>query len=118
MQLDGMVKRLKDAGRNIFISMNNAASVKKKQKPEPREVEDLRAKEGRGKQGMKEDIDPALLEALGLKHKLKAAGKKILSTLGHGSDEDLRKDLQKKVGVPQFTLIVDDQFNGDGSIYA
>ena len=30
MQLDGMVKRLKDAGRNIFIGMNNAASVKKK----------------------------------------------------------------------------------------
>ena len=30
MQLDGMVKRLKDAGRNIFISMNNAAIIKKK----------------------------------------------------------------------------------------
>ena len=30
MQLEGMVKRLKDAGRNIFISMNNAASLKKK----------------------------------------------------------------------------------------
>ena len=25
-----MVKRLKDAGRNIFIGMNNAASVKKR----------------------------------------------------------------------------------------
>ena len=30
MQLEGMVKRLKDAGRNIFMGMNNAAMIKKK----------------------------------------------------------------------------------------
>ena len=83
------------------ITDESPPTVVKTQKPEPRSVEDLKAKEGRGKQGMKEEIDSDLLEALGLKHKLKAAGKKILSTLGHGSDEDLRKDLQKKVGVPQ-----------------
>lgn len=29
---------------------------------------------------------------------LKAVGKKVLTTLGHGSDEDLKKDLQKKMG--------------------
>jgi hypothetical protein len=30
MQLEGMMKRLKDAGRNIFLGSNDAASVKKK----------------------------------------------------------------------------------------
>ena len=51
------------------ITDESPATVVKTQKPEPRSAEDLKAKEGRGKQGMKEDIDPALLEALGLKHK-------------------------------------------------
>ena len=37
----------------------------------------------------------------GVLDKVKAVGKKALETLGHGSDEQLRKDLQKKVGVPQ-----------------
>ena len=37
----------------------------------------------------------------GLGDKLKAVGKKALEKLGHGSDEDMRKDLQKKMGVPQ-----------------
>jgi hypothetical protein len=37
----------------------------------------------------------------GILDKVKAVGKKALDTLTHGSDEDLRKDLQKKVGVPQ-----------------
>ena len=32
---------------------------------------------------------------------VKTAAKKGIETLGHGSDEDLIKDLQKKVGVPQ-----------------
>ena len=30
MQLEGMMKRLKDAGRNIFLGNNDAASVKKR----------------------------------------------------------------------------------------
>lgn len=37
----------------------------------------------------------------GILDKVKAVGKKALDTLGHGSDEDMRKDLQKKIGVPQ-----------------
>ena len=37
----------------------------------------------------------------GLGDKLKEVGKKALEKLGHGSDEDMRKDLQKKMGVPQ-----------------
>jgi hypothetical protein len=37
----------------------------------------------------------------GVVDKLKAVGKKALEKLGHGSDEDMRKDLQKKMGVPQ-----------------
>jgi len=32
---------------------------------------------------------------------LKAMGKKALDTLGHGDDEDLIKDMQKKAGLPQ-----------------
>ena len=36
----------------------------------------------------------------GLGDKLKAVGKKALEKLGHGSDEDMRKDLQKKMGLP------------------
>jgi hypothetical protein len=30
MQLEGMLKRLKNASRNIFLSMNNATILKKK----------------------------------------------------------------------------------------
>jgi hypothetical protein len=30
MQIEGMIKRLKDASRNIFLGMNNAASLKKR----------------------------------------------------------------------------------------
>jgi hypothetical protein len=30
MQLEGMMKRLKDAGRNIFLGNNDAASIKKR----------------------------------------------------------------------------------------
>lgn len=30
MNLDGMMKRLKDAGRNIFMGTNDAASIKKR----------------------------------------------------------------------------------------
>lgn len=37
----------------------------------------------------------------GVMDKLKAAGKKVLDTLGHGDDEAMIKDLQKKAGVPQ-----------------
>lgn len=37
----------------------------------------------------------------GVVDKLKAVGKKALEKLGHGSDEDMRKDLQKKMGLPQ-----------------
>ena len=37
----------------------------------------------------------------GLGDKIKEVGKKALEKLGHGSDEDMRKDLQKKAGLPQ-----------------
>jgi hypothetical protein len=37
----------------------------------------------------------------GLMDKAKALGKKVLDKVGHGDDEDMIKDLQKKVGVPQ-----------------
>lgn len=37
----------------------------------------------------------------GLLDKAKEVGSKVLKTLGHGSDEDLIKDLQKKAGVPE-----------------
>lgn len=37
----------------------------------------------------------------GVMDKLKAVGKKVIDTLGHGDDEDMIKDLQKKAGVPQ-----------------
>jgi len=36
----------------------------------------------------------------GVVDKVKDAVKKGLDKLGHGSDEDMRKDLQKKMGVP------------------
>ena len=83
------------------ITDESPATVVKTQKPEPRDAEDLKAKEGRGKQGMKEEIDSDLLEALGLKHKLKAAGKSFLSKVGGGSDKDQLKRLQKDMGLPQ-----------------
>jgi hypothetical protein len=37
----------------------------------------------------------------GIMDKAKAFGKKVLDKVGHGDDEDMIKDLQKKVGVPQ-----------------
>lgn len=43
----------------------------------------------------KEEVDEGFMD------KAKEFGKKALDTLGHGSDEDLIKDLQKKAGVPQ-----------------
>ena len=30
MQLEGMMKRLKDASRNIFMALNDAATIKKR----------------------------------------------------------------------------------------
>jgi len=30
MQLEGMMKRLKDASRNIFLTLNNSAALKKR----------------------------------------------------------------------------------------
>lgn len=37
----------------------------------------------------------------GMMDKAKAFGKKVLDKVGHGDDEDMIKDLQKKAGVPQ-----------------
>jgi hypothetical protein len=52
------------------------------------------------------NIMPAQEEGLGDVVKkvggaIKQAGSKALDKLGHGSDDDLIKDLQKKVGAPQ-----------------
>ena len=30
MQIEGMIKRLKDASRNIFLTLNNSATLKKR----------------------------------------------------------------------------------------
>ena len=37
----------------------------------------------------------------GVMDTLKKVGGKVLDTLGHGDDEQMRKDLQKKMGIPQ-----------------
>ena len=37
----------------------------------------------------------------GMMDTVKKVGGKVLKTLGHGSDTDMRKDLQRKMGVPQ-----------------
>jgi hypothetical protein len=37
----------------------------------------------------------------GMMDTVKKVGGKVLKTLGHGSDADMRKDLQKKMGMPQ-----------------
>ena len=37
----------------------------------------------------------------GMMDTVKKVGGKVLKTLGHGSDADMRKDLQRKMGVPQ-----------------
>jgi len=37
----------------------------------------------------------------GVMDTVKKVGNKVLNKLGHGSDEDMRRDLQKKMGVPQ-----------------
>jgi hypothetical protein len=48
--------------------------------------------------GVTKAQQPAVAE--GVVDKVKDAVKKGLEKLGHGSDEDMRKDLQKKMGVP------------------
>jgi len=47
----------------------------------------------------KHEVDEGMLDSL--KAGMKKAAKKGLETLGHGSDEAMRKDLQKKMGLPQ-----------------
>jgi hypothetical protein len=42
-----------------------------------------------------EEIDEGMMDTM------KKVGGKVLKKLGHGSDEDMRKDLQRKMGVPQ-----------------
>jgi hypothetical protein len=42
-----------------------------------------------------EQIDEGMMDTV------KKVGGKVLKTLGHGSDADMRKDLQKKMGMPQ-----------------
>jgi len=37
----------------------------------------------------------------GMMDTVKKVGGKVLKTLGHGSDDDMRKDLQRKMGMPQ-----------------
>jgi hypothetical protein len=37
----------------------------------------------------------------GIMDTMKKVGGKVMKTLGHGSDDDMRKDLQRKMGVPQ-----------------
>ena len=48
--------------------------------------------------GVTKAQQPAVAE--GVVDKVKDVVKKGLEKLGHGSDEDMRKDLQKKMGVP------------------
>lgn len=48
-----------------------------------------------GKMEEKQEMEEGLLGAV------KRVGQKVLDTMGHGSDEDLIKDLQKKAGVPE-----------------
>jgi hypothetical protein len=48
--------------------------------------------------GVAEGIKDIAKKAVGA---VKKAGSKALDTLGHGSDEDMIKDLQKKTGMPQ-----------------
>lgn len=59
--------------------------------------------DGPGKDSDERKIDREKRKGMseGLMATLKKIGKKAVDTIGHGSDEDLRKDLQKKMGLPQ-----------------
>lgn len=57
---------------------------------------------GEAKKDDDEDVEEGLKDvAKKVGGAVKKAAGKAMDTLGHGSDEDLIKDLQKKVGVPQ-----------------
>jgi hypothetical protein len=43
----------------------------------------------------------------GVMDTVKKAGTKLLNVVGHGSDEDMKKDLQKKMGIPQKDVSTD-----------
>ena len=45
--------------------------------------------------------EETVAEAIGIKKVIRNVGSKLLTKLGHGSDEDMKKDLQRKMGVPQ-----------------
>jgi len=73
---------------------------KQKQKyGNPNEYEKYSSKKdysGRVKSTKEEvEIDEGMMDTV------KKVGGKVLKTLGHGSDADMRKDLQKKMGMPQ-----------------
>jgi hypothetical protein len=50
------------------------------------------------KEGMEEGLGDAVKKVGGMAKKVGGA---VLNKLGHGSDEDMRKDLQRKMGMPQ-----------------
>ena len=49
---------------------------------------------------MRSELKEEVVEE-GMMDTVKKVGGKVLKTLGHGSDDDMRKDLQRKAGLPQ-----------------
>ena len=76
--------KLDEGSKPDFLDIDNDGNKKEKMKDA---VDD------------NEDGDDKVKE--GAMDSLKAMGKKALDTLGHGDDEDLIKDMQKKAGLPQ-----------------
>jgi len=85
-------KDAEDAGRDQehYGHKNDYARGKKRQKGIVKAVDRLTKEE---------DVEESVDEGMG--STAKSMAKKVLNKLGGGSDEDQRKDLQKKMGMPQ-----------------
>ena len=95
-EFSGALKAAKDAGKDEFEVSGKTYKVNEEKKPDADKdgVPDWADKKP-GEDDNEEKVDEGAMD------KLKQFGKKALDTLGHGSDEDLIKDLQRRMGLPQ-----------------
>lgn len=75
--------------------------VKSKMAPQPNGGSGVKKGKRYGGAAQKNDTEEKKDVKEGVMAKVKSLAKKAVEKLGHGSDEDMIKDLQKKAGVPQ-----------------
>lgn len=95
-EFSGALQAAKAAGQEEFEVGGKKYKVNEEKKPDDDNdgVPDWADKKP-GEDDNEEKVDEGMMD------KVKAFGKKALDTLGHGDDEEMIKDLQRKMGLPQ-----------------